>query len=67
MARDTADLVFSDPPYNVDYEGYTDDKLKIKGDRMSAEEFQRFLADTFASYRNIVKTGASVYVCHSSS
>jgi DNA modification methylase len=29
-----ADLVFTDPPYNVDYEGYTADKLTIKGDRM---------------------------------
>ena len=30
-----ADLIFTDPPYNVDYEGYTADALKIKGDRMS--------------------------------
>jgi hypothetical protein len=35
MAGDVADLVFTDPPYNVDYEGYTEQKLKIKGDRMS--------------------------------
>jgi ParB-like chromosome segregation protein Spo0J len=28
-----ANLVFSDPPYNVDYEGYTEAKLKIQGDR----------------------------------
>jgi DNA modification methylase len=24
MAGDAADLVFTDPPYNVDYEGYTE-------------------------------------------
>jgi hypothetical protein len=30
MARDAADLVFTDPPYNVAYEGYTDEKLTIQ-------------------------------------
>jgi DNA modification methylase len=35
MAGEHADLVFTDPPYNVDYEGYTEEKLKIKGDRRS--------------------------------
>jgi len=40
---DAADLVFTDPPYNVGYEGYTEDRLTIQGDRMSPEQFQRFL------------------------
>ncbi len=67
IGSDLADLVFTDPPYNVDYEGYTEDHLKIKGDRMTAEQFQQFLLATFSSYRRIVKPGASMYVCHSSS
>jgi DNA modification methylase len=67
MASDSSDLVFTDPPYNVDYEGYTEDRLTIKGDRMTPEQFQQFLLATFSSYRNIVKPGASMYVCHSSS
>jgi DNA modification methylase len=67
MASVAADLVFTDPPYNVDYEGYTEDRLKIKGNRMTPEQFQQFLLATFSSYRRIVKTGASLYVCHSSS
>ncbi|HTA42456.1 MAG TPA: site-specific DNA-methyltransferase [Bryobacteraceae bacterium] len=67
MAGVAADLVFTDPPYNVDYEGYTEDRLTIKGDRMSPEQFQQFLLATFSSYRRIVKLGASMYVCHSSS
>ncbi len=67
MAGDEADLVFTDPPYNVDYEGYTEDRLTIKGDRMTPEQFQQFLSATFASYRQTVKPGASMYVCHSSS
>src|SRR5579863_6030173 len=38
MTGVAADLVFTDPPYNVDYEGYTEDRLTIKGDRMSPEQ-----------------------------
>jgi len=67
MAGDAADLVFTDPPYNVDYEGYTEDRLKIKGDRMSDADFKQFLEAAFRGYRAIVKTGASLYICHSSS
>jgi DNA modification methylase len=67
MAGDSADLVVTDPPYNVDYQGYTEQRLKIKGDRMSDAEFKLFLAAAFGSCRAIVKPGASLYVCHSSS
>jgi DNA modification methylase len=67
MAGDVADLVFTDPPYNVDYEGYTEQKLKIKGDRMSDADFKQFLEAAFRGVRTAVKPGASLYVCHSSS
>jgi DNA modification methylase len=67
MDNKLADLVFSDPPYNSSYEGYTKDRLTIQGDRMSAEQFAEFLLTSFQSYRRIVKPCASLYVCHSSS
>jgi DNA modification methylase len=67
MNGNSADLVFTDPPYNVDYEGYTADRLTIQGDRMTEEQFCEFLATTFGNYRKIVKPGASLYVCHPSS
>jgi DNA modification methylase len=67
MAAEHADLVFTDPPYSVDYEGYTADKLTIKGDKMKPAEFDKFLRGKFASYRAVVKQGASMYVCHASS
>jgi DNA modification methylase len=67
LAGVPADLVFTDPPYNVSYEGYTEDRLTIKGDRMSDVDFEKFLENAFRSYRNMVKPGASMYVCHSSS
>jgi DNA modification methylase len=67
MGTDAADLIFTDPPYNVDYEGYTDDKLTIEGDRMSDADFKQFLEAAFRSCRSVVKPGASMYICHSSS
>jgi ParB-like chromosome segregation protein Spo0J len=66
MAGEPGDLVFSDPPYNCDYEGYTKEALKIRNDCMTPEEFAQFLRASFSSFRSAVKTGASVYVCHSS-
>jgi DNA modification methylase len=66
IAGGLADMVFTDPPYNVDYEGYTEDKLKITHDKMSDAQFTKFLLDIFASYFTAVKKGASMYVCHGS-
>ena len=58
---------FTDPPYGVNYQGYTDQRLKMQGDDMNPEQFRQFLGDIFSSYRRIVKADASLYVCHSSS
>ncbi len=66
LSGQQADLVFTDLPYNVDYEGYTEERLKIAGDRMSAEQFRAFLESAFRSYRAIVKASASLYICHPS-
>ena len=67
MVGEAADLAVSDLPYNCGYEGYTKDKLTIQNDDMSPEHFDRFLRDSFASFRTVVKPGASMYICHSSS
>jgi DNA modification methylase len=67
MAGDRADLIFTDPPYNVAYEGYTDDRLTMQGDCMTPEEFQKFLSIACHHYRQIMKCGASLYICHASS
>lgn len=65
MAGKLADMVFTDPPYNVDYEGGTG--LKIKNDSMSDEKFYSFLYDSFVSMYASLKTGGAVYVCHADS
>jgi hypothetical protein len=67
MHGQKTDMVFTDPPYNVDYEGYTEERLTIQGDRMDGTRFSEFLRDTFASLRSVTTTEASLYVCHSSS
>jgi DNA modification methylase len=67
MGSDSADLVFTDLPYNCAYEGYTDEHLTIQNDRMSDAAFKQFLAAAFLCYRSIVKSCASLYVCHPSS
>jgi DNA modification methylase len=67
IGSEVADLVFTDPPFNVDYEGYTEQRLKMQGDRMSDADFKQFLEAAFRGLRTAVKPGASLYVCHSSS
>ena len=67
MASEAADLVFTDLPYNCDYEGYTEQRLKIQNDKMPDAEFRRFLEQSFQTYRTAIKPGASLYICHPSS
>jgi DNA modification methylase len=59
-----ADMVFTDPPYNVSYEGKTKDKLKIQNDKQTAGGFYDFLAAAYKSMFDASKDGASIYVCH---
>ncbi len=66
MAGEAAHLIITDPPYNVDYEGYTKERLKILGDRKPPEEFKTFLEDTFRSCRLVITPKAAIYVFHSS-
>lgn len=44
MDGQKADMVFTDPPYNINYQGVTD-KRKVVNDKMSDEDFVQFLYD----------------------
>ncbi len=55
------DMVFTDPPYNVDYEGTAG---KIKNDKMEDNTFYLFLLDAFNNMFNNTKAGGAIYVCH---
>lgn len=58
------DLLLTDPPYNVDYEGKTKDKLKIQNDKMDDEKFREFLRSAFFCADSVMKPGAVFYIWH---
>ncbi len=62
-----ADLIVTDPPYNVAYEGGTADRLTIQNDSMSGEAFFRFLLDAYTAMFSVAKDGAGLYVFHADS
>lgn len=65
MGKDFADLVITDPPYNVDVTGQTKDALKIKNDSMSDEAFVEFLTAAFKNLTNGLKLGGvGIYGLH---
>ncbi|MHB1126871.1 MAG: hypothetical protein ACYC2T_07905 [Bacillota bacterium] len=59
-----AAMVFTDPPYNVDYTGKTADALKIKNDKMPDADFYKFLYETFTGMISVTSPGGAVYICH---
>ena len=67
MNGNKADMLLTDPPYNVDYEGKTKDKLKIKNDSMDNDSFRQFLRDAFTSADTVMKQGAVFYIWHAES
>ncbi len=56
MDGQKADMVFTDPPYNIDYMGVAGNHEKIKNDKMSDEDFTQFLMDS-------VMGCETMYVC----
>ena len=56
-----ANLVITDPPYNVNYEGSAG---KIKNDNMADDAFYNFLSDAFKNVINVMADDASIYVFH---
>jgi DNA modification methylase len=62
-----ADLVITDPPYNVDYVGKTKDALKIGGDKQKDGDFYQFLYDFYTALGSYTKAGGAWYVWHADS
>ena len=62
-----ADLLVTDPPYNVDYQGGTSDQLKIQNDSMSDGAFREFLQEAFFCANSVMKPGAAFYIWHADS
>lgn len=64
MGGDKADMYLTDPPYNVAYEGKTEDKLTIQNDSMEDSVFYQFLVDSFVAADSVMNEGAAFYVWH---
>lgn len=64
MKSKQADLLLTDPPYNVAYQGGTKDKLTIDNDDMSDEDFAHFLTSAFSAADGNLKQGGAFYIWH---
>lgn len=57
-----ADLVITDPPYNVNYKDG-----EIKNDNMAEDTFEQFLDEAFGCMFDAMREGAAAYVFHADS
>lgn len=62
MNGELCEMVWTDPPYNVNYEGGTG--LKIENDNMGDSEFYQFLFDFYTQTKNVMHNGSPIYVAH---
>lgn len=62
-----ADMVVTDPPYNVAYQGKTKDALTIENDNMGDKDFYQFLYDFYTALGSYSKAGGAWYVWHADS
>lgn len=65
MNGETADLLLTDPPYNVNYESA--DGKKIQNDHMEDGSFLDFLTGAFISANEFLKPGGAFYIWHADS
>ena len=69
MGEKLADMVFTDPPYNVAHTSkekqgkFHTEKGIILGDDQSQEDFKKFTEGFFNTMHNALKSGGVIYVC----
>jgi DNA modification methylase len=70
MGNERADLVFTDPPYNVKIDGNVFGLGSVKhrefafaSGEMSEDQFTRFLATTLSNASSVMRDGAIAFVC----
>lgn len=64
MQGDLAQLIVTDPPYNVDYDGSAG---KIMNDSMDGASFRAFLGDMYSAAASVTAAGAGAYIFHADS
>lgn len=64
MGGGIADMVFTDPHYNVNYKGRGENtKEGIENDHMTAEQFNEFITGVFKAMTGALKAGGTYYIC----
>ncbi len=63
MGGDKADMVFTDPPYGIDYKGGSKKREEIANDNIPVLQFYR---DFLVLAKSVSKSGASIYIWHAS-
>ena len=76
MAGEQADLLVTDPPYNVNYGAqkaptmkklhHRTDGLRVANDNMESSAFQQFLRDAYSAADSVMRPGAAWYIWHAS-
>lgn len=64
MNGELADLLVTDPPYNVDYEGGMKKRKKIDNDQMNDDDFVEFLTLALSNASASMKKGGAFYIWH---
>lgn len=69
MDGNKADMLLTDPPYNVDYTGKASEleTRKIENDKMEDSAFQDFLTSAFSNAAENMKAGGVFYIWHADS
>ncbi len=67
VGNNKIDLLLTDPPYNVSYEGKTKEKLTIANDSMEETDFINFLYNSFSNIYPFLNEGAGFYIWHADS
>lgn len=62
MGGEKADLLVTDPPYNVNYEGGTG--MKIINDHMDDDSFYKFITAAYRAADTSMRPGAAYYIWH---
>jgi hypothetical protein len=65
LANERADLIFTDPPYNVPIEGHVcgSGRIAMGVGEMSSEAFTEFLGQTLGAAASTCRNGAIAFVC----
>ena len=62
--KELVDQLITDPPYNVNYESKSKNKMKIQNDNQEDTVFRQFLTDSFTNAETVMKNGAVFYIWH---